>query len=350
MKVLPILFGIFLGAKALRLRDARTYDFAPYTASERLDGKIAGLYNPDSQTIIGTNNASGESFYWSSSFLTGSNKHQYFVISHTLAEDFQPYYFRGSILDISQPEFYWQRLIYLNDSASYPQLFNVSGPGYGFEALSTDQVSKLRTWFTNPDVAVHTTQLANQLAYPEHKYKMPEMTQQRGTLTTMNGDRVNDAPSLKKADCGIAAEGASEAAIDCRYGLSSAWSQYHHRLGQSDRSSLQTDISASFVKHFRSAETDDVKPIEPRVVIVNISSLLAVKPFKNWGLHTAGKAARDTFLQIMALEEIDGHNDIKTLSYAPGPLEGDMQQEVCESIGDEDQRHYYAQQHAEANW
>jgi sepiapterin reductase len=43
---------------------------------------------------------------------------------------------------------------------------------------------------------------------------------------------------------------------------------------------------------------------EHKTVIVNISSLLAVQAFSNWGLYAAGKAARDRLLGVIALEEV----------------------------------------------
>eukprot|EP00953_Heterococcus_sp_UTEX-ZZ885_P017783 9951-Heterococcus_DN1.PRE.2 len=87
-------------------------------------------------------------------------------------------------------------------------------------------------------------------------------------------------------------------------------------------------LTSQFVKHFA--------PIAPATnepnVVVNVSSLAAVKPFETWGIYCAGKAARDMFTATLALEK-SADNTWKTLNYSPGPLDTVMQEDIRTSTG-----------------
>ncbi|XP_062992126.1 sepiapterin reductase [Elgaria multicarinata webbii] len=79
-----------------------------------------------------------------------------------------------------------------------------------------------------------------------------------------------------------------------------------------------------------------VFPAQPGLcrMVINISSLCALKPFKTWTLYCTGKAARNMMFQVLAAEE----PDVRVLSYAPGPLDTDMQEVARTRSGDPEMR------------
>eukprot|EP00124_Ichthyophonus_hoferi_P001719 Ihof_evm2s98 gene=Ihof_evmTU2s98 len=75
----------------------------------------------------------------------------------------------------------------------------------------------------------------------------------------------------------------------------------------------------------------DVTPSAEQAVVVNISSLLAIKAFSHHGLYAVGKAARD-MLNMMVSVESPAH--VKSLNYAPGPMDTGMQSTLRNELGD----------------
>lgn len=66
-------------------------------------------------------------------------------------------------------------------------------------------------------------------------------------------------------------------------------------------------------------------------VVVNVSSLAAVQPFASMGIYSIGKAARDMLHRVVAEENKDGTLQVKTLNYAPGPMDTKLQDEMRSS-------------------
>ena len=78
-----------------------------------------------------------------------------------------------------------------------------------------------------------------------------------------------------------------------------------------------------------------------QLFLVNISSLAAIQPFESWAVYNAGKAAREMFHQVVALEH--PHDGLRVLNYAPGPLDTDMQKEIRENDSVKEETRVYFQ-------
>lgn len=67
-------------------------------------------------------------------------------------------------------------------------------------------------------------------------------------------------------------------------------------------------------------------------VVINISSLLGIEPTKSTCYYCTGKAAREMFFKVFAVE----NPEVNVLNYSPGPVETDMFYQVCNEVSDEE--------------
>ncbi|KAK1942970.1 Sepiapterin reductase [Phytophthora citrophthora] len=72
------------------------------------------------------------------------------------------------------------------------------------------------------------------------------------------------------------------------------------------------------------------KQQQTQLVIVNVTSLCGIEPFKTHMMYCTGKAAREMHHRVIATEQA-ASGKVRVLQYSPGPMDTDMQKTIRES-------------------
>eukprot|EP01118_Nematostelium_gracile_P008839 TRINITY_DN2945_c0_g1_i1.p1 TRINITY_DN2945_c0_g1~~TRINITY_DN2945_c0_g1_i1.p1 ORF type:complete len:255 (+),score=77.27 TRINITY_DN2945_c0_g1_i1:41-805(+) len=88
-----------------------------------------------------------------------------------------------------------------------------------------------------------------------------------------------------------------------------------------------------------------LRKFDDNIILVNVSSLCALKAFHSVGIYSLGKAARNMLMSIIDVEAKEDKKNIKTLNYAPGPMDTDMQRQMREESSHQDTREFWTDMH-----
>nr|CAD2167910.1 unnamed protein product [Meloidogyne enterolobii] len=84
---------------------------------------------------------------------------------------------------------------------------------------------------------------------------------------------------------------------------------------------------------------------EKKIFIINVTSLLSVKPYPSFTQYSVGKAAREAYFRAFAIE----HPNCRVLSYSPGPVDTTMHSEVAEKTYDAGVREVFGKKRHDSN-
>lgn len=70
-----------------------------------------------------------------------------------------------------------------------------------------------------------------------------------------------------------------------------------------------------------------IRPIAPQLIIINLTSLVGRVPFSNMSMYGSGKASREIFFKVLAVEQ----PKVIVLNYSPGPVDTEMFNSICDT-------------------